>query len=225
MARIVKDPDVRRSEILDVAQRFFYQNGYEQTSIQDIITEIGIAKGTFYHYFRSKQDLLDELIDRMVEQTLQSLEPVVADEQLSGLEKLERFFGDIANWKGANKAFFLDLLRIWYKDENAILRHKVQSGSAERTIPLLAEIIEQGRAEGSFATDDPVDVASIVLQVGQSLSDTLAKILLCKANDDDTPVVIARKVIIHERAIERVLGAPPESLKLFDLNAIKFWFE
>ena len=92
--RVVKDPAVRRSEILDVAQRLFYQKGYEQSSIQDVISEIGIAKGTFYYYFNSKLDLLDAVIERMVEQTLQSLELLVADDQLSALEKLERFFSD-----------------------------------------------------------------------------------------------------------------------------------
>ena len=54
MARTVKEPDVRRNEILDVAQQFFYTKGYEQTSVHDIIDQIGIAKGTFYHYFGSK---------------------------------------------------------------------------------------------------------------------------------------------------------------------------
>lgn len=54
---------MRRSEILDVAQRLFYLKGYDQTSVQDIITEIGIAKGTFYHYFNSKLELLDAIID------------------------------------------------------------------------------------------------------------------------------------------------------------------
>ena len=70
MARTVKEPDIRRNEILDVAQQFFYTKGYEQTSVQDIIDQVGIAKGTFYHYFGSKVELLDELIERMTDQVL-----------------------------------------------------------------------------------------------------------------------------------------------------------
>ena len=68
MPRIVKDPDVRRNEILDVAQKQFYQKGYEQTAIRDVIDEVGIAKGTFYYYFNSKLDLLDAMIERMFDQ-------------------------------------------------------------------------------------------------------------------------------------------------------------
>ncbi len=223
MTRIVKDPDVRRSEILAVAQRLFYLKGYEQTSIQDIITEIGIAKGTFYHYFSSKLDLLDAMIERMIEQTLQSLEPLVADDQLSALEKFERFFSDLADWKVENKAFFLDIMTIWYKDENAILRHKVKTTSVEKTMPLLAQIIEQGMAEGTFATEYPADIAEIVLQIGQSLSDTLAKIILNEAHNDDALAIIERKTIVYRSAIERILNAPTGSIKLFDLDQVKPW--
>ena len=225
MTRIVKDPDVRRSEILEVAQRLFYRNGYVQTSVQDIINEIGIAKGTFYHYFSSKQDLLDAMIERMVEQTLQSLEPLVADDQLSALEKFERFFGDLADWKIENKAFFADIMNIWYKDENAILRHKVKTTSVEKTMPLLVQIIEQGMAEGSFASDYPADMAEIVLQLGQSLSDTLARIILNEAHNDDTLAIIERKTTVYHHAIERTLNAPTGSLKLFYLNQVKPWLD
>jgi AcrR family transcriptional regulator len=223
MARIVKDPDVRRSEILDVAQRLFYQKGYEQTSVQDIITEIGIAKGTFYHYFSSKLDLLDAMIDRMIEQTLQSLEPLVADNQLSALDKFETFFSDLADWKVENKVLFLDIINVLYKDENAILRDKTKAASVEKTVPLLTQIIEQGMVAGTFATEYPVDIAVIVWQIVQSLSETVAKIILKEAHNDDTLAIIERKTIVYHYAIERVLNAPAGSIKLFDLDQIKPW--
>ena len=55
MTRIVKAPDVRRSELIACAQRLFYSMGYENTSVSDIVNEVGVAKGTFYYYFKSKQ--------------------------------------------------------------------------------------------------------------------------------------------------------------------------
>jgi AcrR family transcriptional regulator len=223
MARIVKDPEVRRAEILEVAQRLFYQKGYGQTSIQDIITEIGIAKGTFYHYFNSKQDLLDGMIERMIDQTLQSLEPLVADDHLTALQKFERFFGDLADWKVENKTFFLDIMTMWYKDENAILRQKARTTSVVRTTPLLAKIIEQGITEGVFATEYPADIAGIVLQIMHALSDTLAKIIMDQPHNDDTLAMIERKTMVYHYAIERTLNAPTGSIKLFDLEQVKPW--
>ena len=65
MARIVKEPAVRRNEILDAAQRLVYRKGYEQMTIQDILDDLHLSKGAFYHYFDSKQSLLEALIERM----------------------------------------------------------------------------------------------------------------------------------------------------------------
>jgi TetR/AcrR family transcriptional repressor of nem operon len=223
VVRIVKEPHVRRGEILDVAQKLFYLKGYEQTSVQDIITEIGIAKGTFYHYFSSKLDLLDVMIERMIDQTLQSLEPMVADDQLFALEKFKKFFTDITDWKTENEAFFLDIMSIWYKDENAILRQKVRAASVKSTMPLLTQIIEQGIAEGVFATEHPADIAEIVLHIGDLLSDTLAKIILASDQSDDSLEMIERKIMVYQYAIERTLNAPTDSIKLFDLDQVKPW--
>ena len=225
MTRIIKDPDVRRSEILDVAQKLFYLKGYEQTSVQDIITEIGIAKGTFYHYFSSKQDLLDAMIKRMIDQTLQTVEPIVNDDQLNALEKFTRFFAYIESWKIENKTFLLEVLKVWHKDENAIFRQKMGVETTRAVAPVLAKIIQQGAVEGIFVTAYPEDLAEVILQIGQPLSETATELLLNIEQDDQTLEIITRKVIVYERAIERVLGAPPNSLKLFDLNIIKLWFE
>ncbi len=59
MARIARAPDERRSEPITCAQKLFYTKGYESTSVSDIVTEVGAAKGTFYHYFESKQAILE----------------------------------------------------------------------------------------------------------------------------------------------------------------------
>ena len=90
-------------------------------------------------------------------------------------------------------------------------------------MPLLAQIIEQGMAEGAFATEYPADTAEIVLQIGQSLSDTLVKIILNEARDGDTLVIIERKTKVYQYAIERTLNAPVGSIKLFNLDQVKPW--
>ncbi|MCB0185753.1 MAG: TetR/AcrR family transcriptional regulator, partial [Caldilineaceae bacterium] len=92
MARTVKDHDSRRREILDAAQAMFYQKGYEQTSVQDLLNAVGIAKGTFYHYFDSKQTLLKELTDRIVEETMVVIQQVVDQPELTAVEKFTRIY-------------------------------------------------------------------------------------------------------------------------------------
>ena len=68
MVRISKDYDVRKQEFLDAAQKLFYEQGYDQTSVNTIIDAVGVSKGTFYHYFKSKEDLLDALAERVAMQ-------------------------------------------------------------------------------------------------------------------------------------------------------------
>src|SRR5438105_7630718 len=101
MARIVKEHAVRRNEILDVARRLVYTKGYEQMTIQDILDDLQISKGAFYHYFTSKQALLEAIIERMQEVVEPLVLAIVHDPHLSALEKLRRLFVTVSRWKTA----------------------------------------------------------------------------------------------------------------------------
>ena len=79
MTRTAKEFTVKRNEILDVAQRLVYSKGYEQMTIQDILDGVQISKGAFYHYFRSKQDLLDAMIGHMIEEGENLILPIIQD--------------------------------------------------------------------------------------------------------------------------------------------------
>ena len=79
MVRVVKESSVRRNEILDVAQQLVFTKGYEQMTIQDILDGLHISKGAFYHYFDSKGDLLEALVERMASDGMRLLLPIVED--------------------------------------------------------------------------------------------------------------------------------------------------
>ena len=85
MARTVKPPDVRRSELIATAQHLFYTKGYETTSVSDIIDSVGVAKGTFYYYFDSKQAILEAIIDELMDQSMAILQKIVSDETLAAI--------------------------------------------------------------------------------------------------------------------------------------------
>ena len=88
--RIVKEHDERKNEIIDTAAALFELKGYEQCSVNDILTAIGIAKGTFYHYFKSKEEVLDAVIAKTMDQITQQVRSVEANPGLSPEEKLLR---------------------------------------------------------------------------------------------------------------------------------------
>lgn len=225
MARVVKEYDERRSEILDIAQELFYAKGYEQTSIKEIIDGVGIAKGTFYHYFSSKKQLLDELIERMLGQTIQMVEPIVADENLDALEKFHLFFGTIENWKIENMAFFKGLLQVFYNDDNAIMRHRLKAASVTATTPPLSKIIRQGVEESVFDTCYPDEIGEIIIVIGQALAEKIAFLLLAEDGSKASLRTIERKIAVAQYAMERLLGAPSGSVKIFDFGRLSQWFE
>ena len=157
MARIIKEEEyaVRRNQILDTAQKLVYTIGYEQMTIQDILNDLSISKGAFYHYFDSKQALLEGLVERLLDEAVNGLFPILKDPDLPALEKFQRFFAASSRWKTDHKEYLLAFTRMWYADENALIRQKVQPALIQQMNPLFTEVINQGIREGVMSTPLP----------------------------------------------------------------------
>jgi TetR/AcrR family transcriptional repressor of nem operon len=226
MARIVKEQEyaVKRNAILDVAQRLVYTKGYEQMTIQDMLDDLQISKGAFYHYFDSKQAVLEALIERMQEEVEQLLLSIVQDPHLPALEKLRRFFPMLARWKTARKTFILALLRVWYTDDNALFRQKLRATVVKRVTPLLTGVIRQGIQEGVLTTSYPDQVGEVIVSLVLDLGDTIAWLLLSWEPKSDDVRRIESTVAAYTDALERALGAPTGSLPLVDAQTLKEWF-
>jgi len=230
MARVVNKEEyaARRNEILDAARRFVYTKGYEQMTIQDILDDLQISKGAFYHYFNSKCDVLEALVERMViDEVLPLILPIVEDSELSAIEKLERYFDIALRWKTAQKSFMLAILRVWIADENAIVRQKILTMTLKQVSPLLADIIRQGVDEGVFTTSYPEQVSHLVIHVLLGLSDTMIDLIVASETNPDpvrTENTVSAYIYALRDAIERILGAPCGSLKLIKPEVLNQWF-
>ena len=230
MARTIKEQEYvkKRNDILDSAQQFLFTKGYERMAIQDIITDLNISSGAFYHYFNSKTVLLEALIERMQQEAEKLLLPIVHDLSLSAQEKLRSFFTKIDNLKITNKSFLLRMIRGWYSDNNAIVRQKVNEATIERRTPLLASIVNQGIQENVFAVSHPSQAAEIILSLTLSMENTFARLLLSSEREHDEPRFIENIVATHDgymNAIERVLGAPSHFLDNLEAEMVRRWFE
>ena len=224
MVRIVKEPALRRNEILDSAQRLVYTKGFDQMTIQDILDDLHISKGAFYHYFDSKPALLDALLVRMREQAEQVIMPVFHDPRRNALEKLQDFVETSGRWKTARKDYVLALIRGWYSDDNAVVRQKQMAFLSQWMGPLMTEIIQQGVREGLMATPYPDQMGDVILAMIQGLSDTMTRLLLaCEPGCVDLQQV-DRLIAAYTCTVERALGIAPGSLKLVDPDVIKEWF-
>jgi len=150
--------------------------------------------------------------------------PIAHDPRLPALDKFLRLFDMIARWKTARKPFFINLLRVWYADENAIVRDKFRVARTALLVPLLTAIITQGVEEGVFTTPYPDQVAGIILALMDDVSENFARLLLAFGPKGGDLQPAMRAVAAYTDAIERVLGAPKDSLCLVDPHTIEEWF-
>jgi AcrR family transcriptional regulator len=225
MARIVNEAEfaARRSEILAAAQRLIYSCGYEQMTIQDILDELKISKGAFYHYFDSKPALLEALIERTRQEAGELIAPILQDRSLPPLVRLERLFDSMARWKAARREFMLAILQAWYKPENAVVRQRTTAATIEMVAPLLAEAIRDGIAQGVFHTPYPEQAAGIAFALQISLGDTIAQSLLSGQPPPQVLEKMRQALAAYTDALERLLGAPPGSIRLIDPALLSVW--
>lgn len=226
LARTVKEEDyiARRSEILDASYRLVYTKGFDQMTIQDIINDVKISKGAFYHYFASKGEVLEALVEKIVDDMEPALISIVQDPQRSALDKLLGYFDTAIQWKTDRKSLMLSLLRVWYADENAIIRQKVFTSTVKKISPWITKIIQQGNMEGVFNTNYPEYVCQQNIYLLQGLGDAFIELLLSDQSDEVQILHAKRALAAYNNALERTLGAPCGSINLMDADTLQEWF-
>ncbi|GIO31327.1 MULTISPECIES: TetR/AcrR family transcriptional regulator [Paenibacillus] len=162
MPRISKDPQERKDEILDAAMELFNNKGYEQTSVSDIVKKIGVAQGTFYYYFQSKEEVVHAACERTMAFRMDQVKQLVDSKELHASEKLLRLFTeDYPNER--NDAVF----EYVHQENNSTLHQKWIVAEIEALLPYVRQIVQQGMEEGTFRVSQP-DVVAEFLLVGAS---------------------------------------------------------
>lgn len=158
-----KHPEETVNLILDVAFRLFLEKGYEHTSIQDIIDQLGgLSKGAIYHHFKSKEDILVAVTDRMMAESNQMLLTIRDRTDLNGREKLKAIFKESLNRPEQNNIYiaapdFHNNPKLLF----SLLHDTVEESAPNYILP----IIRQGIADGSIRTDYPEQLAELILLV------------------------------------------------------------
>ncbi len=225
MPRVLKEYDERKNEFLDAAQQLFYTKGYEQTSVNMILELVGVAKGTFYHYFKSKEALLDSLIERMTDQIIAGFREIVENPDLDAISKLNLVFQSSGSWKAAHMDLILTLIRALYNDENILLRRKMSLRASNRCAPYIARIIRQGIDEGVFDTAFPDEISALIFMQSDNLGEKTAELVLGLESHPENRESLYRIIEVYEDAVERFLGAPKGTIHLSDRATLKEIFE
>jgi AcrR family transcriptional regulator len=166
MVRIVKKAEVRRQEIVATARSLFQLKEYEKTTMQDVMDQLDIAKGTIYHYFKSKEELLEAVVENMVEEDIARKEILMKETSGNALQKIRTLIsaGSLADEHG-------EILEHLHHPGNLGMHIRQLAVTLVRQAPLYGELIRQGCDEGLFQTEYPLECAEFILSAVQFLTD------------------------------------------------------
>lgn len=215
MPRVVKAPEERRSELLDCAQKLFFARGYDDTSVNDVIAEAGVSKGAFYHYFGSKEALLEAFAERLAERTLTQMEGIIADEDLGAVERLNAFLAGSRRIKAAAMPQLRATFFVLYRPENIVLFYRIHRAVAAVTAPALARIIAAGVKEGTFDTPEPLATAEMLIQINAGMHAVMSRALALaeKGELDKAADLIDERLRLYGIAADRLLKLPDGTLR------------
>jgi AcrR family transcriptional regulator len=195
--RIIKEPEERRNEILDAAEQLFASRGYDAATVSDILAAVNIAKGTFYYYFKSKEDALDAIVERRISYGIAEAEEIVKKQ---GPSVYEKFLAVIMAQKPRSQIqeAFNSVL---HESGNVKFHQKVLTETVLRLSPILQSLVEEGIQQGLFSTSYARESVELLL--------ASALVVFDDGFFHWTEAEIASRIPAFLEAMERILGAKP----------------
>lgn len=201
----IKSAYERKADFITAARELFEEKGFENTSIDDIVTKLGVAKGLFYYYFESKEMLLDLILEQMMNEIESA---IVASMESKGLDAIGRL-GELIKCSTDITFRSRTILRYFHKERNQSLRFTMERKAMDLMVPVLERIIRQGIEEKSFHTPYPKEAAVALLLISTGMRETIP----AEPSADDF-VRIVQAIQMHA---ERIVGASPGSLHVYQL--------
>ena len=161
--RDVKEPEIRRAEIMDAAMLLFIEQGYTNTTTQDIVDKVNISRGLLYYHFKNKEDILYCLVERYSEKLLRDIYVIVNDDDKTAIEKIRAFIDatiistDNVSAEGTELQKTVDL------KENRYMLDKLSHKLIEKLTIYFERIINQGISEKVFSVKYPSETAEFLM--------------------------------------------------------------
>ena len=195
MPRSTKAASDRRIEFINAAEALFNEKGFESTSIDDIVNRVGVAKGLFYYYFKSREELLAAIVDRILDEMQKVIIEATNKEGLTAMQRLQEMStsSDFIRIRSSN------LMKYFHEERNQALHLQLEVRTMKFLVPAMEAIIEQGVGEGVFNTPYPRETAIALFGIKSVIDHTNAGTDYCEDEE--------RNIQIVAFLSERVLGA------------------
>lgn len=156
-----KAPEARRGELIAAARKVFAEKGVANSAVSDIVKAAGVAQGTFYLYFETKNDIVNALVDQMADEMVDSIERSVTATTSGAVGRLLAFrdavlaiASDPTGW---------ELAEVYHRPENRAVHDRMAERLLPRLLPLVEGIVRQGVDDGVFEVENPRVAAWFVL--------------------------------------------------------------
>lgn len=200
--RVVKEAEERREEILNAAEKLFSAKGFDNTSTGDILDAVGIARGTLYYHFKSKEEILDGVIQRITNRLMQDAGEIVRKKELPVLERLTKAIMSL----NVESKIGYEIMEQVHRPQNALMHQKMQTTLLAGINPILTELVEEGIEQGICHTQYPESVVEMAILYANVAFDEL-NIAGLSAEQRD------KKIAGFIYNMERLMGMPEGSLQ------------
>ena len=200
--RIVKEAEERREEILDAAEKLFAAKGFDNTSTGDILDAVGIARGTLYYHFKSKEDILDGVIQRITDKLMRDAGEIVRKKELPVLERLTKAILSL----NVESKLGHEIMEQVHRPQNALMHQKMQTTLLAGINPILTELVVEGIRQGICHTRYPESVVEMTILYANTAFDELNVAGLTHEQRE-------RKIAGFIYNVERLMGIAEGSLQ------------
>ncbi|AJQ26168.1 TetR/AcrR family transcriptional regulator [Pelosinus fermentans] len=203
MARTPQDPQIRITEILDAADQLFFTKSYQGTTIKDIAKKMGVAQGMLYYYFKSKEEVLETLLDRHASALISEIKEITCLNNTSPSEKMALTVAAVLRKTSYKDGFLLNML---YDTQNLHIKDKLFRQLAVSLSPWLLNIIEEGTMNRDFCVSHAPTTVDYILVIMDFLSEALYE----KTAAD----ILSYRLRMAEALIEKALGAQEKTIHI-----------
>lgn len=200
--------DTRRA-VVEAALELIASVGFDAASVDAIVARAGLSKGTFFHFFPSKRDLLEAACERLAQEGWSAVHASLKEDG-DPLERLDRFVTETRRFRVARAGRLVGLWEALAREENARVRVQVRLRSRELVLPAFARLVADGVACGQFHVGDAEIAAELVLEFADASAEETMRLL--RGGGVSALPLARRRVNASLEAVERVLGVPPGTL-------------
>ena len=161
--RDVKEPEIRRAEIMDAAMMLFMEKGYTNTTTQDIVDKVNISRGLLYYHFKNKEDILYCLVEQYSDKLLRRIHLIAYDEEKNAIEKIRAFIDETIISSESITDEESELQKTVDLEENRYMIDKLSHKLIEKLTIYFERIINQGISEKVFSVKYPVETAEFLM--------------------------------------------------------------